>query len=66
MEQSMIGLAGELTPTKNNINDESNKRFKYDPESGDKIRLKPNSPRKAGKSKAVRKEERSLAFWDRL
>lgn len=66
MEESMIGLATELTPTKGDINENKNKRFTYDKESGDKVRLKGNNPRKSGNSRVERKQERSQAFWDRL
>lgn len=61
-----MGLATDLEPTKRELGESGNKRYTYDPKTGDKVRLKPNSPKKSGQSKAVRRQERSIAFWDKL
>lgn len=69
MEESLLGIASEVRPTKNGLEmsgAKTAKKYQVDEESGEKIRLKGNAPRSEGKSKGERRQERSLAFWDRL
>lgn len=68
MDQSLLGIASDVLPTKDGLEDPASTRKKYtvDRESGEKTRLKANSPRKSSNTKSERKKDRSLAFWDKL
>jgi hypothetical protein len=67
MEQSMLGIASDVKPTKDGLGpSKDNKKYSINPESGEKSRLGENAPRRSSGSKNDRKKERSLAFWDRL
>ena len=66
MEESLLGIAADLEPTRGDINSNHNKKYIIDEQSGDKTRLKGNSPKKSSGTKGERKKERSIAFWERL
>ena len=66
MEQSLIGVASDVRPTKDGLDSPISKKFMVNEKTGEKTRLSPNNPRSASASKAERRKERSLAFWDRL
>jgi len=68
MEESLLGIASEVKPTKDGLESSgvnTSKKYTID-EQGEKIRIKGNSPRTSNKSKGERRQERSIAFWDRL
>ena len=68
MEESLLGIASDIRPTKDGLESSgvnTAKKYTVD-EQGEKIRLKGNSPRTSNKSKSERRQERSIAFWERL
>lgn len=47
MEESLLGIAADVQPTKYGLNDNKNKKFSVNQETGEKTRLKANQPRKS-------------------
>jgi hypothetical protein len=67
MEENLMGLAATLEPTKRDLEENPNKNFTFDPNTGAKTRV-PKDNGNGGKSpsKADRRKQRSNAFWDKL
>ena len=42
MDESLLGIASDIKPTKEALFQQTSKNYYIDPESGDKSRLKPN------------------------
>ena len=66
MEESLIGVATDVRPTKTGLDSPISKKYMINDETGEKTRLRGNKARSESTTKGERRKERSLAFWDKL
>jgi len=64
MEDSLVGFAVGMKPTKKDLDAQTSKKYRFN-EEGMKERIQSDRADN-GKTKSQRKKERSIAFWDRL
>ena len=68
LDDSLIGAAAEIKPTKYDLDSPRNKKYTVDPQTGEKIRNQnyKGSKKDRDNNKIDKKRERANHFWERL